>query len=722
MTAQEMEGGCSINSGPALDSPAFPLPLIGRYFSLAVSPAGRLPLAQKYRFCFRGLRCGRGSGFSITVVNSVSSIPRSEFITPPMNFTQSQIEAITHDEGNLQLIACAGSGKTEIVARRVAHLLKTKWKDGLRPRSIIAFTFTEKAAAELKDRIVTRCREAMGDINGLAEMYVGTIHGFCLEMLMTEVHELLKFDVLNEVQQTLFIDRHSKASGLTVCTDLLGNPLKRYVDTKHFLSAVNILREDDVDAKVLKKTALPAALASYQALLQDKRHFDYSEILSRALSELKTNKTLRAHYAERIRYVIVDEYQDVNPVQEAIVRELHNLGAALCVVGDDDQTIYQWRGSDIENIVTFSKRYPKVHSVRLEKNFRSSEGIIETAREFIEKNGERLEKRMTPADAQAFEPGDICALQFDSPESEARYIVDTAKSLHGVAFNEPTNDAPNHHRGLAWSDMAILLRSVARNAAPITAALEAAAIPYVVVGMNRLFGTKEAVAARELFYFIGGKPDSTAATVTKSWADANLGITASKLKAAIAAAAKVRGDLGEPTERFGFYSIQRTFLNFLENAEIREELIPGDRGVVVFYNLGKFSQLISDFETIHFHSKPNEKYASFADFLQYHAESAYPEGWQNNEYANPDAVRIMTIHQAKGMQWPVVFVPALIKNRFPSKGQGGRSVWHQLNLQNAKEYFREHLCAGDYYSNGQKNPRRMVRPWCRKAGSQNRGR
>ncbi|MGA8567238.1 MAG: 3'-5' exonuclease [Candidatus Binataceae bacterium] len=111
---------------------------------------------------------------------------------------------------------------------------------------------------------------------------------------------------------------------------------------------------------------------------------------------------------------------------------------------------------------------------------------------------------------------------------------------------------------------------------------------------------------------------------------------------------------------------------------MREERIPDERGEVVFYNLGKFSQVISDFEAIHYQSAPAEKYGSFADFLQYRADDAYPEGWQDNQYANPDAVRIMTIHQAKGMEWPVVFVPALLKNRFLAKRQGGRNVWHLL--------------------------------------------
>ena len=132
-----------------------------------------------------------------------------------MKFTDSQIAAINHKDGNLQLIACAGSGKTEVVARRVANLLKK----GLISRNIIAFTFKDKVAAELKERILTRCRDELGGVVGLAEMYVGTIHGWCLDLLKTEVPKYLKFEVLNEIQQVLFIDRHSSKSGLTTSTD-----------------------------------------------------------------------------------------------------------------------------------------------------------------------------------------------------------------------------------------------------------------------------------------------------------------------------------------------------------------------------------------------------------------------------------------------------------------------------------------------------------------------
>src|SRR4029077_6490195 len=167
-----------------------------------------------------------------------------------MKLTEAQRQAIEHPGGNLQLIACAGSGKTEVVARRVVHLLDPN-RGGLHPGNIIAFTFTDKAAAELKDRIVTRVRQALGEVTGLAEMFVGTIHAFALELLKSEVPKYLRYEVLNEVQQALFVDRNSKKSGLTVCVDLQGQNLKRYTDTSRYLTALDILREADRNEQAL---------------------------------------------------------------------------------------------------------------------------------------------------------------------------------------------------------------------------------------------------------------------------------------------------------------------------------------------------------------------------------------------------------------------------------------------------------------------------------------
>src|SRR5437867_8749746 len=195
-----------------------------------------------------------------------------------MDLTPSQRKAIAHEGGNLQLIACAGSGKTEVVARRVVHLLDPAGGK-LAPRNVVAFTFTDKAAAELKDRIVTRCREALGDVPGLAEMYVGTIHAFCLELLKSETPKYLKFEILNEVQQGLYADRNSKQSGLTTSTDLAGAPLKRYKDTPHYLVALSILREAEPIESALGGCSVVAGLEAYRSLLDNHSYLDYSAIL-----------------------------------------------------------------------------------------------------------------------------------------------------------------------------------------------------------------------------------------------------------------------------------------------------------------------------------------------------------------------------------------------------------------------------------------------------------
>jgi DNA helicase II / ATP-dependent DNA helicase PcrA len=597
-----------------------------------------------------------------------------------MDFTKSQLEAIRHDGGNLQLIACAGSGKTEVVARRVAQLLKKGKATGLSPGNIVAFTFTDKAAAELKERISTRCHEELGDINGMAELYVGTIHAYCLELLKSEVPEFLKYGVLNDVQQVLFIDRHSKQSGLTASTDLKGGTLARYVDTPRYVDALSILREARLIEKKLKGCSVRDGLEKYRILLKEKCYLDYSGIMEEALQAIDRDRELKKRLGARIKHVIVDEYQDLNPVQERIVALLHKLGAHICVVGDDDQTLYQWRGSDITNILSFTDRYPAVKQVRLEENFRSSHGIVETARDFIKQNAERLDKAMIPTDAQPFKAGDIIAQSFPDPDAEAVFIANTIKDLRGVAFKEDKDK----ERGLSYSDCAILLRSVSANAEPIVKALRGAGIPAIVVGMNDLFGATEADAARKTFYFMADANGVNKSDVKAAWLSTNAGLTSANLDKAIQKLVTSKAELNDSDQkRFGVYSLQRVFLTFLEDAELREECVPpGDngsnRGEVIFYNLGKFSQLISDYETIHYHSKPKEKYDSFAKFLQFQADGAYPEGWQNNQYANPDAVRIMTVHQAKGMQWPVVFMPALLRNRFPSAAMGGRNVWHLI--------------------------------------------
>jgi DNA helicase-2/ATP-dependent DNA helicase PcrA len=602
-----------------------------------------------------------------------------------MPLTKNQQSAVDHSGGHLQIIACAGSGKTEVVARRVARLLEREGPAGLRPAHIVAFTFTEKAAAELKDRIALRVREAVGELPGLAELYVGTIHAYCLELLKQHVPKYLKFSVLSEVQRALLVDRNSKQSGLTESRALSDVPLQRYKDTSVYCRAVDVLREDACDVEKLSGCSVARNAASYRELLNSKAVLDYSEILHVAVRLLESDPEFRESMRGAIRHLIVDEYQDVNPIQERLVRALVGLGSTLCVVGDDDQTIYQWRGSDVFQIVSFDKRYAGSTRISLEENFRSSEGIVATARDFIAANAVRLQKAMIPTGAQTYEPGDICARSFDDPGEEAQFVADTIRQLRGMAFRDGDTN-----RGLSWSDCAILLRSVKGSAAPILDALRRSGIPFVVVGMSDLFATAEVQAARASFYYLASTNGVSSAMVRQAWLDAGLGLSPGTVEDAICFLDETRDSLNEGHEgRWGLYSIQRTFLTLLERLGLREESVIAGRGEIVFYNLGKFSQAISDFEQIHFHSAPPAKYETFSNFLQYQAESYYAEGWQDNQYASPDAVRVMTVHQSKGLQWPVVFLPALARNRFPAAKVGGRNVWHlipQDAVPNAARY------------------------------------
>jgi DNA helicase-2/ATP-dependent DNA helicase PcrA len=397
---------------------------------------------------------------------------------------------------------------------------------------------------------------------------------------------------------------------------------------------------------------------------------------------------LQKSIAEKVKYLIVDEYQDVNPLQEALVRRIQQLGANLCVVGDDDQTIYQWRGSELKNILEFAHRYAGVRAVTLADNFRSSEGVVGSGRRVVEfNNPARLAKEMVAASHQAFERGDVLALDFPDPEAEAKWIAQRIQALRGMPFVDEPGKEP---RGLTYSDCAILLRSVGNNGGVITQVLDEAGIPFVVGGLADLFERPEIRAAVAVFRYMVREVDET--TLRTAWQAANVGVTDDDLTAGIAILNDAR--TFEVGKRWAAHNIQRSYLRFLEAVGLREERIPptgtgASRGEVVFYNLGKFSQAVSDFEEIHFKSSPEEKYANFVYWITREAPAYYEEGGDDAGYAQPDAVQIMTVHQAKGMEWPAVFVPALIKNRFPSTvGARGRSKWHILPQAAVPDYQR----------------------------------
>lgn len=595
------------------------------------------------------------------------------------DYTDAQAEAIACLDDPLQIIACAGSGKTQVISQRIANILQ---QPGVVPRNVIAFTFTDKAAAELKERIHGILESEGVGAQGIAEMYVGTMHGYTLDLLQRLVPETFKYSVLTEITARLFVDRNSRKSGLTTCPTLppaKQEHLRRFQNSKLYLQTMSVLREDEVDWNLVPPGVVGSS-DSYMKLLHSHAYFDFTEMISLAVQFLEgendeEENVVQEHIREDIRYVVVDEYQDVNPLQERLIRGLTQFGANLCVVGDDDQTIYQWRGSEVSNIITFKDRYDDVRQVTLADNFRSSQAVVEVGRSVAEliPDDHRLPKAMVAAGHQKYDRGDLLALEFPDEAAEATWICDRIQAMRGLAWHDA---ADTTLRGLSWSDFAVLFRSVAGDAGPLVEEMRLRDIPYVVKGLNRLFDSPEIQAVVGVFRYMVSEIEEP--TLRSLWDTARL-VPADSNWATAMAVLDVGRDF-DRGQRWGIYNIQRLYLEFIEALEIREESLPGDpvRRELVFYQLGKFSQAISDFEEIYFNTDPAQKYLTFADWLRYQAPGYYADSDADVGYAQPDAVVISTVHQAKGMQWPTVFVPCLRNNRFPAKGQGGLGLFHVI--------------------------------------------
>jgi DNA helicase-2/ATP-dependent DNA helicase PcrA len=556
----------------------------------------------------------------------------------------------------VQIIACAGSGKTQVISQRIVNILKEKRSEGVTPENVVAFTFTNKAADELKNRIYRLCEE-QHTTQGLAAMYVGTIHAFCMNILMNYVPKFMKYTLLTDVQQKLLIDQ-----GLISLPELRTNSGRTLCEedkARIYKDLFGILREAEVNWDVLRDHNVLKALETYRNWLDEKCYMDFSMQLSEAVKILETDPIVREKIARKVLYLVVDEYQDVNPLQEKLISILHELGAEICVVGDDDQTIFQWNGSDIDNILGFQHRYPNVTYVNMADNFRSSSGVVNTARQIASRNRKRLPKKMTSNNAQPYDPGDLLALGFDSPEDEARWIANKIKAMQGVPFREN-----GQVRGLTYSDCAVLLR-IKYNAAPIVEALKAEGIDFSIKDSNRFFYAPEFKAAKGIFEYVTSRIKED--QLKTLWLDIDPGLKLSDLDHGVTWLVMEKKDWRN-REFKSEYSLQHTYRGFLEAISFNERLakVSTERRETILSNLGRFSQVITDFEEINFNLDLMYLHSGFVEFLNTKAPRYYSEGWDGSPYIKHDAVQILTVHSAKGTEFPVVFLPCLLEGVFPT--------------------------------------------------------
>ena len=318
------------------------------------------------------------------------------------SYTAAQAEAIACLDEPLQIIACAGSGKTQVISQRIAAILgPARRRTAQRHRVHVhregggrtqgAHPVDRRAGARRGHRAGRDVRRDDARLR--------------LDLLQRLVPEKFKFSVLTDITAQLFVDRYSGKSGLTTCpTTAKQGVLRRYINSKLYLQVLSVLREDKIDFDRVPAGVIES-FEKYMTLIDEHSLFDYTQIIRSAVDYLEGDPyedddyvRVQDHIRDDIRYVVVDEYQDVNPLQERLVRGLVRFGANLCVVGDDDQTIYQWRGSQVSNIVTFAERYTGVRQVTLDDNFRSSQGVVELGRSVAERipPGSGCRRRWSP--------------------------------------------------------------------------------------------------------------------------------------------------------------------------------------------------------------------------------------------------------------------------------------------------------------------------------------
>jgi DNA helicase-2/ATP-dependent DNA helicase PcrA len=583
-------------------------------------------------------------------------------------------KAVAHRGSHIQIIAAAGSGKTEVVSQRVASLLA----DGEPPESIVAFTFTEKAAAELKERIRERVTAVQGAeaTDKLGRLFVGTIHAYCFRMLQTYVPRYETYTPLDANQLTNLLYRENHLLGIKQLSAAHGT----FRNIAMFQRGVDVLENEMIDVGSLPEDDFAAAVTEYYAMLDRYQFMSFGTQIVRAVEALEVPE-IHTKVTEPLRHLIVDEYQDVNPAQELLIALLakpHGT-ADVVVVGDDDQAIYQWRGSAVENIVTFEKRYSDVKQFRLLTNRRSRPGVVELANAFAKTISGRIDKEMHP-----FREGVGPSVALTSnPGTENDEAEEIAKQI--IEFRD---------KGVGYNDIAILVRGKAAYPA-ILEALAARRIPVQPGGRTGLFAQPEA----ELF------------AATYSWIS---GVEWSPEQYAVRQAVTLNRLLDDYTLIFGPTPASSTALSELLvswkakalASQFNESLV-GDFYILVetldvktwdlsdtltrnrLGTIARFTNVLADYEGVSWRARrdpnsPGEQvgarsggewfYKNFAILLSNYAVGSYDD-FAGEEDLFEDGVALGTVHGSKGLEWPVVFLPSLVKTRFPSSKNGNRQDW-----------------------------------------------
>lgn len=579
-----------------------------------------------------------------------------------MKLTSNQEEAINYLHGNLQIIACAGSGKTQTISRRVANLVL----NGIPKEQILAFTFTDKAANEMKLRIRKQLEELLPKNPELGSMYIGTIHSFCFQYLKEIRPEYRNYDIIDQNKQLLFLSRHLNDMGLY---HLRGGKESMFLTMQRFVKSIDVIKQNRISEISIKMDSPEffKCYISYMRLMDQNKFIDFASIIVNLVDLIESDEKELVAIREKIKFVVVDEYQDINPIQERLINLIAGENGNLCVVGDDDQAIFEFQGANVDNILTFNKRYKNVKPVELLENFRSANAIIESARDLIQYNNGngRLQKRMEQGSKfKISEKGDLFKIEFNNRNDEVRYIANKIKELRGYNYLENIDEqGVPIYRGLDWCDFAILVRNnvTARDFIEVFNSEE---IPFTAQGTAGLFDRDEIRFIQMVFnYFCDMEIWNNGNTIPCDINNLNVFYVNqinnsdwNKIKSTI------EGLKVTIQTEDRFYP-QEIYYKILNSLGIEKDIFDdGD-----LYDFGRFSELILDFETV------NEwinfyRLKSFVFYLNGYAETRIDLGGLDDP-TKLNTVTIQSVHKTKGLEFPVVFIPDLSKGRFPSKNR-----------------------------------------------------
>jgi len=565
------------------------------------------------------------------------------------NLNQPQLQAVTLPSVHALILAGAGSGKTRVLTTRIAWLISTSQ---VGPHGVLAVTFTNKAAKEMTARL-----SSLVPIN-VRGMWIGTFHGLCNRLLRAHYREAglpQTFQILDSADQLAMVKRLLK--NLNIDDEKYPPRELCHFINAHKEQGVRAGQAEVYDNYTQKRVEI---YAEYEAQCNREGVVDFAELLLRCYELLQRNEPLRAHYQQRFRHILVDEFQDTNVLQYAWLKLLAGGGASVFAVGDDDQSIYRFRGAEVGNMRDFEREYAGPNIIRLEQNYRSQGNILAAANAIIKNNRERLGKNLW-TDAGEGEP--IRAFEAYSDLDEARFVVEEVREL--------VRD------GVSPTQIALLYRSNAQSRV-LENELFTKNVPYKVYGGLRFFERQEIKHALAYLRLLGNPDDDTAFLRVVNFPTRGIGArslenlqaTAHQMNSSLYnAAASLTGKAGQTVGAFiRLIEALRTETEGLPLPEMVEHVIEKS-GLAQHYRTEKEGQdrlenldeLINAAATFVDDEGAIGEGGALVSFLTL----ASLEAGEHPAGEGQEAVQLMSVHAAKGLEFDVVFITGLEQGLFP---------------------------------------------------------